>query len=134
MQTVEEACETKGLNLTPVRRRVLEVLLEGHQARTAYELLDVLREEGMGSAPPVVYRALEFLQKNGFVHKLESRNAFVACADPSSTHDPAFLICRGCDMVAETKAGPRPDLQGFAAESIVHEIQGLCPNCAEAQS
>ena len=58
--TVEAACAAQKLQLTPVRRRVLEILLQEHRALGAYEILDRLRERGL-RAPPQVYRALERL-------------------------------------------------------------------------
>jgi Fur family transcriptional regulator, zinc uptake regulator len=129
-------CEKSGLQLTPVRRRVLELLLQGHRALGAYDILDVLREEGLGSQPPVVYRALDFLVSNGFAHKIERLNAFVACTDPCSDHAPTFLICRTCTSVAETHteletgALARTALAaGFKIERTVVEAEGLCPNC-----
>ncbi|OUS38011.1 Fur family transcriptional regulator, partial [Rhodobacterales bacterium 56_14_T64] len=63
-------CKAQGLQLTPVRRRVLEILLQQHQSLGAYDILDLLREEGLGSQPPVAYRALDFLVKHGFAHKI----------------------------------------------------------------
>ena len=134
----EKRCADEGLRLTEVRRRVLEILLEAHRAMGAYEILDRLREEGLGSQPPVAYRALDFLVGNGFAHKIERLNAFVACADPSHSHAPAFLICRICDAVAEAPAeiganavSSAAEKAGFAVERCVVEAVGVCPNCAE---
>ncbi len=82
--TVAEArCTANGLQMTPVRRRVLEILLQEHVALGAYAILERLRQEGLGSQPPVAYRALDFLVKHGFVHKIERLNAFVACSHPA---------------------------------------------------
>ncbi|MGB3407221.1 MAG: Fur family transcriptional regulator [Jannaschia sp.] len=131
----DSQCAAKGLHLTPVRRRVLEVLLARHQAMGAYDILDILRTEGLGSQPPVAYRALEFLTRNGFAHRIERLNAFVACTHPDGAHDPAFLICRKCDAVAETEAdariGSAASKTGFQVEEAVIEMQGLCPNCQD---
>lgn len=134
-----EACAAAGLQLTPQRRRVLEILLAQHRAMGAYEVLDVLREEGLGSQPPIAYRALDFLVANGFAHKIERLNAFVACAHPGAQHAPAFLICRSCDAVAEahiepasTVLGEAADNAGFAIERAVVEAVGVCPNCQDA--
>lgn len=133
---VGEQCEKTGLQLTPVRRRVLEILLQEHRAMGAYDLLDILREEGLGSQPPVVYRALDFLVSNGFAHKIERLNAFVACSNPCNDHAPTFLICRICTSVAETHteletgALARTALvAGFKIERTVVEAEGLCPKC-----
>lgn len=133
---VAAACQANGLQLTPVRRRVLEILLSEHRAMGAYEILDTLRAEGLGSQPPVVYRALDFLVKHGFAHKVERLNAFTACSHPGQSHSPAFLICRSCSAVAEAAAEPaKGDLgavaaeAGFEIEQAVVEAEGLCPAC-----
>ena len=134
----ETRCAQQGLRLTPVRRKVLELLLQEHRARGAYALLDLLREAGFGSQPPVAYRALEFLSAHGFVHKIERLNAFVACAHPGESHSPAFMICRLCDAVAEAQSAPAKGVLGDAAraagfqiEKTVVEAEGVCPACAD---
>ena len=137
-----EAAEAKvtetGLRLTPVRRKVLELLLQEHRALGAYAILDMLREAGFGSQPPVAYRALDFLSEHGLVHKIERLNAFVACAHPGENHSPAFMICRLCDAVAETHSAPANGTLGDAAraagfqiEKTVVEAEGVCPDCLE---
>lgn len=132
----EQKCAAEGLKLTPVRRRVLEILLEKHSALGAYDILDILRSEGARSQPPVAYRALDFLVTHGFAHKIERLNAFIACAHPDQTHAPAFLICRVCESVAETHVDTADgDLTaaaasaGFTVERAVIEAEGVCPNC-----
>lgn len=134
----EEKCKAQGLRFTPVRRKVLEMLLQEHRALGAYAILDRLREAGFGSQPPVAYRALDFLVENGFAHKVERLNAFVACAHPGATHSPVFMICRSCDAVAETSSaidngtlGDAARAVGFEIERTVVEAEGLCPDCSE---
>lgn len=129
-------CTKVGVQFTQQRRRVLEILLARHRALGAYDILDILRREGLGSQPPAVYRALDFLVTHGFAHRIERLNAFVACAHIGETHAPAFLICRNCDAVAEAEADPaRGRLSrtarnaGFRIEQMVMEAEGLCPNC-----
>lgn len=143
------ACARAGLRFTPVRRRVLEILLREHRAMGAYDILEYLRDEGLGSQPPVAYRALDFLVKNGFAHKVERLNAFIACTHPdgqsgaghntghSAGHNPVFLICRKCDAVAEAtwqplqgQLGQAAAEMGFAIEACMVEAEGICPNCA----
>lgn len=136
---VEAHCAAEKLQLTPVRRRVLEILLEEHRALGAYEVLDRLRAEGLGSQPPIAYRALDFLMRAGFVHRIETLNAFVACTQGGAGHEPAFLICRNCRQVIEaTPAPPAEGLleqaaagAGFAIESAVREAEGLCAACRD---
>jgi len=134
---VERTCAEQGLQFTPVRRRVLEILLDRHKAMGAYDILEHLRTEGLGSQPPVVYRALDFLVRHGFAHRVEQLNAFVACSLPDADHTPAFLICRACGAVSEAQsesvAGPLDKAAreaGFTVESAVVEVRGLCPACA----
>lgn len=138
LAAAEARCATDGLRFTPVRRRVLEILLQDHRALGAYVILDQLRIGGFGSQPPVVYRALDFLVVNGLAHKIERLNAFIACAHPSHTHSPAFLICRLCDSVAETHSSPArgtlgdaAKATGFRIERTVVEAEGVCPSCAD---
>ncbi|ABV93445.1 putative zinc uptake regulation protein [Dinoroseobacter shibae DFL 12 = DSM 16493] len=138
LAAAEARCAAEGLRLTPVRRKVLELLLREHRALGAYAILDLLREAGFGSQPPVAYRALDFLSEHGFVHKIERLNAFVACAHPTERHSPAFMICRLCDAVAEAQSPPSRGALGAAAkaagfqiEKTVVEAEGLCPACIE---
>ncbi|WP_211365800.1 transcriptional repressor [Litorivicinus lipolyticus] len=137
---VATACADQGLQLTPVRKRVLELLLDQHRALGAYELLDGLRADGLGSQPPAVYRALEFLVSHGFAHKIERLNAFIACGFAATRHSPAFLICRGCHAIAEADSdGISAAIEktardcGFVTEQRVVEIEGLCPRCVTEQ-
>ena len=132
----ETQCAASGLRLTPVRRRALEILLADHRALGAYDLLAHLAAEGLGAQPPVAYRALDFLVKAGFAHKIEALNAYIACAHPGQDHAPAFLICRVCQSVAEAdtalakgRLGDAARAVGFLIERTVVEAEGLCPAC-----
>jgi Fur family zinc uptake transcriptional regulator len=138
LEAAETHCQAEGLRFTPVRRKALEILLQEHRALGAYEMLDRLREAGFGSQPPVAYRALEFLVANGFAHKIERLNAFIACAHPGASHSPAFMICRRCQSVAEAQSSPARGALGDAAratgfriERTVVEAEGVCPACAD---
>ena len=134
----EKYCDANSLQLTPVRRKVLELLLQSKGAIGAYDILDHLRQAGFKSQPPVAYRALEFLLKYGFAHKVEQLNAFVACTHPGEEHSPAFMICRNCDSVSEmeTDGSEFPlsgvtNFSGFKIEEAIIEAKGLCNVCAD---
>jgi len=138
LAAAEDRCAQEGLRLTPVRRKVLELLLQEHRALGAYAILDELRAAGFGSQPPVAYRALDFLTAHGFAHKIERLNAFVACAKPGENHSPAFMICRVCDAVVEVQSAPAKGALGAAAraagfqiEKTVVEAEGICPICSD---
>ncbi len=138
LHQAQTRCAEQKLQFTPVRRRVLEILLQKHSALGAYEILDVLAADGLGSQPPMVYRALEFLVKHGLAHRIERLNAYTACTNPDHDHVPAFLICRACKTVAEAETGlaqgrlgATAKATGFTIERIAIEAEGLCPACAE---
>ena len=102
----------------------------------AYDVLERLKSEGLGSKPPIAYRALGFLLDNGFIHRIERLNAFVACSHPGASHHPAFLICTDCGSVAESVVSPNTDalsqtakLNGFQIQHTTHEAEGQCPGC-----
>ncbi len=127
----------RGLRLTPVRRRTLEILLEAHRALGAYDVLERLARDGFGNQPPVAYRALDFLVEQGLAHRVARLNAFAACMHPGRAHAPVFLICRQCSRVAEAEADPvaqavatAAGAEGFTVERLTVEALGLCPACA----
>lgn len=118
---------------------VLGALKKGGGARTAYALLEELRLEGL-RAPPQIYRALKSLGERGLVHRLDSRNAFVACAHAhdhgGAPHAVIFLVCERCDLVRELcdeaidrRIEALAERQGFASPSAAVEIHGLCREC-----
>ncbi len=142
VRAVEHACQERGLRLTPIRARVLALIAEAGKPVKAYELLEWVRAtKGVGAdAPPTVYRALDFLMANGFVHKLESVNAFVACHHPNSAqHSVPFLICDRCHSAVEledrevvSQLEQRARALGFQPQAQTLEVHGLCARCADA--
>lgn len=136
LAVADRLCAERGVRLTPLRRRVLEMVWQSHRPVKAYDLLDQLRERRQRAAPPTVYRALEFLRHEGLVHRLESLNAFVGCGDPRHAHAGQFLICRRCEAVAELSdpeitrlIAERARALGFHLGSQTIELDGLCPGC-----
>jgi Fur family transcriptional regulator, zinc uptake regulator len=129
-------CRDRGVRLTPIRRRVLELVWGGHRPLGAYDILEALQAERSGAAPPTVYRALDFLREQGLVHRIESRNSFVGCPDPNTPHGGQFLICHTCGQAAELNDSTIDDAirssaarAGFAIARRTIEIEGECPNC-----
>ena len=127
----------RAQNFTPIRRRVLQALLSSHRPLGAYELIDELATSMPRPAPITIYRALDFLIENGLVHRIESRNAFIACVHNHAAADlVVFLICERCGAVGEASS---PDVAstlasaaraaGFTPKSPVLEITGVCTHC-----
>lgn len=138
LKAAQAQCDARGVRLTPVRRRTLEVLLEHHRALGAYDVLERLQEDGYGSKPPIAYRALGFLVEQGLAHRVERLNAYVACAHPDRDHTPAILICSGCHKVAEaietTQNSGLRQMQaetGFTVSTVAIEAEGTCSDCTE---
>jgi Fur family transcriptional regulator, zinc uptake regulator len=137
----ERWCAAHALRLTPIRRKVLAVLGSGHRPLGAYEIMDRLAEGGPRPAPITVYRALDFLLENGLVHRIASRNAFIACIrNHAASENVVFLICERCGAVGEaSSAAVMQTLQaaaaqaGFTPKLPVVEIVGLCAHCRAAE-
>lgn len=136
----EERCAKRGLRLTPIRRQVLAVLTSSHRPFGAYEIMDRLAGEGPRPAPITVYRALDFLLEHGFVHRIASRNAFIACLHHHEAGDSVvFLICETCGAVGEAPSAPinaaieaAARAAGFAAKTPIIEVTGLCGHCGKS--
>ena len=136
----ERVCRERAQKFTPIRRQVLEALLASHRPLGAYEVIDELARSMPRPAPITVYRALDFLMTNGLVHRIESRNAYLACAhDHDQAQMVAFLICDRCGSVGEMPAAPVAQslsaaarASGFAPKLSVVEITGTCAHCQKA--
>jgi Fur family transcriptional regulator, zinc uptake regulator len=132
----EKTCAAKGARLTEQRREVLVCVAENHSGVGAYDIIDRMAAKGSRPAPATVYRALDFLQAHNLVHRIESRNAFVACVEHHDGAPTALLICDACGNVSEIlDRGPADGLaaaarqQGFAVKHAVVELTGTCLHC-----
>lgn len=138
LDETDALCEARGLRLTPIRRQVLEALYSNHRPASAYDLIETLARSGdKRHAPVTIYRALDFLLENGFAHRLESRNAFIACPFHHAPGEPVvFMICERCggvdEAVSEELSGALARLtaqQGFRPRARVIELAGCCAHC-----
>ena len=140
LNAAKVACKKSGERLTPLRLKVLELIWRSHSPVGAYDLLEMLREERGRVAPPTVYRALEFLCRQGFVHRLDSLQAFIGCGHPTGhyegNHSAHFLICQDCGMALEIRDGPLEGaIEGlvgrldFAITDETIELSGICSAC-----
>ena len=140
MTRFEQACAQSGARLTPLRRRVLEQLADTHVPLGAYDLVERLGAAGDKPPPTSVYRALDFLLAQGLVHRIESRNAYLACGRAHAADDViVFLICESCGLTSEVASHAMGrDLAwatraaGFTPRTPVIEIAGTCARCRAA--
>ncbi len=137
LATAERICQSNGARLTPLRQRVLELLLKANGPAKAYDLLQQISDGDTSPAkPPTVYRALDFLLEQGLAHKIESLNAYVACGHSEHHHSAAFLICEKCELALEMSSNStlqalkqETSKMSFQFSSAVIEVRGLCKNC-----
>src|SRR5690625_385987 len=137
LRSAELLCHQRGARLTPIRRRVLELIWSEHRPYGAYELLEKLQAERGRVAPPTVYRALDFLLAQGLIHRIESLSAFVGCPRPHDNHNGQFFICEGCGATAEVAdraTADRIDASarelGFTVSHRIVEVRGHCADCS----
>jgi len=141
LHSAEGLCKKNGFRLSNVRKRVLELIWESHQALGAYAILEQLGKEGVKPAPPTVYRALDFLLEAGLVHRINSLNAYIGCNHPKDSHHGSyFLICQHCHIVAEIhdkrideEVASLAERERFSISERALEISGTCQHCQETQ-
>ncbi|MGE4335177.1 MAG: Fur family transcriptional regulator [Pigmentiphaga sp.] len=137
LAVAEALCAERGKRFTPIRRKVLELLLRHQRSLKAYELLDEIREVHANATPPTVYRALDFLLEEGLVHKVDSLNTFIACGDAAGAPHNLLVVCTGCGAVAEihddmvrNRLANRIERAGFRlAVGQEMEVKALCQDC-----
>jgi len=137
LHIADTICVKKGVRLTTIRRRILELICSSHKAIGAYELLDLFRVEDAKAKPVTIYRALDFLITAGLVHKIESLNAFIGCLQAEKQHQSVILICDQCKNAYELNAAPvyeslfamSKEIQ-FKPTALTIELHGLCISCA----
>lgn len=135
--TIEKLCIKRGIRLTPQRKTVVALMLKANKAMSAYDLLDQLKELEPQAKPPTIYRALDFLMEQGFIHKVESINGYIICPhfdDPS--HISILFICDKCQSITEEHSSvieeqlqALADQNKFMVQHSVLEIHGTCRQC-----
>ena len=141
LDTAHVLCDSRGRRLTPIRRKVLEILLLQGRSVKAYELLELIRDVQPGAAPPTVYRALDFLVEEGLVHRLDAINAWAACHDAGGQPHDLLVVCTACGAVAELsdpaltrRLADKVAKAGFQLSGHETELRGLCRACNDAGS
>lgn len=140
-QALEEAahiCQNRQQRLTPIRKLVLQLIWQSHKPLGAYDLLPALAAAGFNSAPPTVYRALDFLREQGLAHRINSLNAYIGCSHPAQTCHNSFLICIRCQSAVELESvditqavHQHVQAMGFKVVSENLEVAGICPSCQQ---
>ena len=100
-------------------------------------LLNNLKKSDASAKPPTVYRSLDFLMEHGFIHKIQSLNAFVGCSHPDEHEDCYFLICKECKNIEECCSNKVKKVltstsgkNNFSPNQVTLEITGICQDCS----
>jgi len=136
---VDEICRSNNLGFTDIRKQVFEIIIKNNEPIKAYQILDEIRNiTNKPSHPPTVYRAIDFLIENGFVHKLNSINSFVGCFHPKTHEECYFLICKKCNLYQECCDDSLKDRisktavhNNFIISNTTLEIEGHCLDCSK---
>ena len=136
---VDEICRSNNLGFTDIRKLVFEIIIKNNKPIKAYQILDEIRNiTNKPSHPPTVYRAIDFLIENGFVHKLNSINSFVGCFHPKTHEECYFLICKKCNLYQECCDDSLKDRisktavhNKFVISNTTLEIEGHCLDCSQ---
>jgi len=131
-----EICKSKNVRFTPVRQQVFTLMAEHQGAISAYDLLEKLQAFDSKAKPPTIYRALEFLLENHFIHRIESLNAYIMCCHLGCEHPMQLLICNNCkdiielsDPVIDEAFSLKASQFNFRITNQVIEAHGLCDTC-----
>ncbi len=137
IKALETYAKQHDLRITPPRIFALEVIAASPKPLTAYEVLEALGGKLDNPKPPTAYRALEFLSQHGFIHRIESLNAYVACGENHHHLGSQFMICDACGRVEEVHLCHIPKGletqaadKGFALSHWNAELHGRCRDCA----
>ena len=136
LKKVETICKQKELKLTKLRQRVLKLIWKSHNYVKAYDLLEELKQIDPAAKPPTIYRTLDFLIENGFIHKIQSLNAYIGCAHPNEHKECYFLICKKCQNIEECCSKKIDKVvtsttvkNNFKPNQVTFEISGVCQEC-----
>ncbi|WP_174238916.1 zinc uptake transcriptional repressor Zur [Vibrio taketomensis] len=135
---IEQICATRGVRLTSQRKQVFQLICASPKASSAYELLEQLKVTEPQAKPPTVYRALDFLLEQGFIHRVESTNSFIQCCSCNAhKHYSHLLICDKCSNVIELQddslvalLASNAEKHGFTITNHVLESHGICQSCS----
>lgn len=139
MRHAEKLCAEEGVQLTPLRRRVLEELAKAERPLGAYDLVERLGKERR-IAPISVYRVLDVLIEAGLIHRIATRNTYLPCNHAHESHaTTVFLVCTTCGNVDEvtsdavaTSVRGTADAAGFRPGARAVEVEGECSDCHAA--
>lgn len=138
LKSFEEYCDAHDLRITPPRLLAFKIVHGAKKPITAYEVLDAMSKDIKSPKPPTAYRALDFLAEHGFVHRIESLNAYISCHASHHHEGSQFMICDVCGDVEEihlctlpTKLQHKVESESFTLNHWNVELHGTCAKCSD---
>ncbi len=140
----KSVCKSKGIKFTQLREQVFRSIAASHKAVGAYDIIEIVAQNGKRIAPISMYRILDALSEIGLIHRLESQNSYFAChsghnVDANDCRSQVFIICKTCNTVIEIEApeiGTAVKKAAISSEFQLHqallEIIGLCKHCSKS--
>lgn len=129
-------CDVGKHRFTQPRERVLSLLASSIEPMGAYEILERLSCEKQKINPPTIYRAIEFWVQHGFIHKVQSMSAYIACCEHQHHENFCIFICDDCHKVIELKMQhlPKPITMNIEKKHLTirgsnTEVHGICNRC-----
>lgn len=136
LHKAQQLCLKRAVRFTPIRQQIFLLMAQHAGMISAYDLLAQLQQLEPNAKPPTVYRALDFLLEEGFIHKIESSNAFILCPHFGEEHPSQLLLCKSCGAVIELHNAEIEELlqsladkNGFAITTKTIEAHGICSDC-----
>jgi len=136
LRRAKHYCEDGKYRFTQPRERVLSLLIQSKAPMGAYQILEYLSSNKEKINPPTVYRAIEFWTQHGFIHRVESMNAYIVCCEHKQHSNLCVFICNECQDALELKMNKLPypianDLKNkhMTITGSATEIYGRCGKC-----
>ena len=136
IKMAEQICKNNDLRFTNLRKKVFSIILNDHKPFKAYDILSILQKDDPAAKPITIYRCLDFLLDNNFIHKLHLSNSYIACSDPEKLKKCSFLICDKCNDVIEycnqdfsMIIDGISNKNNFKINNFSLEIRGICDSC-----
>lgn len=140
-----QALKGENLRLTTQRRAILENVLGSDEHRDIDDIYLSLKSGGSPVSRATIYRTLDILEQDGFVHKMDigdgrfrygNMRTGGPAGSPPVHHD--HIICEGCGKIIEFVDLRIERLQeqiatshGFELLRHTHQLHGLCSDCRE---
>ena len=125
-----------GQSIGTYDKPVMKLLLSDHRCLSAYDIADKVSEAGKRVQPVQIYRSLEKLMNLGVVHRISTKNSYIACYEEGDCKTGQFLICTECKKVKEVESNlieneitASAEKNRFLITSQTIEVLGLCAKC-----